>query len=232
MVPVGRISKGKPYLHQASWNLTVIRHRLPRMVDKTVAAGGPGWRLPLFVVASAGVVQVSLMVCSPYGDLLYIFLIAPIICLTCLVLLLIAGLRKRQRQCISLLSTLLALLAVSGALHIKRDTLRASLRWRLWSHRFKAEVLAQPAPARGELRHMEWEATGFAGVANETVYLVFDPTDSLAAAAGSHSTGKLGGIPCEVPLVYRLESHWYSVWFYTDEEWGQRNRLNCTGFGP
>jgi hypothetical protein len=101
------------------------------MADKTVAAGRPSWRLPLFVAAGAALVQVSLMVYSPYGDLLYIFLIAPIICLIYLALLVIAGLRKRQRQCLRLLSTLLALLAVSGALHINRNTLRTSLRWRL-----------------------------------------------------------------------------------------------------
>jgi hypothetical protein len=97
----------------------------------------------------------------------------------------------------------------------------------LWSRQFKAEVLALPAPVNGELRHVEWEATGFAGVANVTVYLVFDPTDSLAAAAKRHSPGKFAGIPCEVFRVLRLESHWYSVLFYTDEAWGQRNRLNC-----
>ena len=74
---------------------------------------------------------------------------------------------------------------------------------------------------------MEWEATGFAGVANITVYLVFDPTDSLAVAAKSHSPGKFTGLPCEVLSVLRLESHWYSVLFYTDEAWGQRNALNC-----
>jgi hypothetical protein len=74
---------------------------------------------------------------------------------------------------------------------------------------------------------MEWEATGFAGVANNTDYLVFDPTDSLAMAAKSHSPGKFSGIPCEVLSVLKLESHWYSVAFYTDEEWGQRNALNC-----
>jgi hypothetical protein len=74
---------------------------------------------------------------------------------------------------------------------------------------------------------MEWEATGFAGVANNTDYLVFDPTDSLAMPAKSHSPGKFSGIPCEVPRVLRLESRWYSVEFYTDEEWGQRAHLDC-----
>src|SRR5206468_9766209 len=129
--------------------------------------------------------------------------------------------------CLSLLLTMVAFLAVSGALHVNKDGIRGSLRWLLWSHRFKAEVLAQPAPIHGELRHVEWEATGFAGVANNTVYLVFDPTDSLAVAAKNHSPGKFSGMPCEVTRVLRLESHWYSVAFYTDEEWGQRNALNC-----
>jgi hypothetical protein len=87
--------------------------------------------------------------------------------------------------------------------------------------------MAQPAPTDGELRHMEWEATGFAGVANNTIYLVFDPTDSLAVAAKNHSPGKFSGIPCEVVRILRLENHWYSVAFYTDEEWGQTNSLNC-----
>jgi len=189
------------------------------------------WTLSSAVAAGAGIVAVCLMIYSPYGDFVYIFFIAPIICLILLVLLVIAAIRKRRRQCLSLLLALAALLAISGVLHKNRETLRTSVRWPLWSHSFKAERLAQPPPANGELRHMEWEATGFAGVANNTVYLVFDPTDMLSAAARSHSPGKFGGIPCEVLLVRRLERQWYSVWFYTDEVWGQHNRLNCTGFG-
>ncbi len=176
------------------------------------------WRLPLSVVVGTSIVLVSLMVYSPYGSLPYTFLIVPIICLICLLLLLAAVIRKRPRQCLSMLLTLVGFLAASGALLKNEGALRPSLRWLLWSHRFKAEVLAQPAPVNGELRHMEWEATGFAGVANNTVYLVFDPTDSLSAA---HSPGRFSGIPCKVPLVRRLESQWYSVCFYTDEAWGE-----------
>ena len=85
---------------------------------------------------------------------------------------------------------------------------------------------AQPAPPNGQLRHIEWETTGFAGVANSTLYLVFDPTDSLSVA---RSPGKFDGIPCEVPVVRRLERHWYAVLFYTDEAWGEHNQLNCSG---
>ena len=184
------------------------------------------WVSPSCVVVGTSVVFVSLMVYSAYAKFLYLFLFAPIF-LACLVILIAAAIDKRPRQCLSTLLTLVAFLGASWLLSKNEGTLRPSIRWLLSSHRFKAEVLARPAPANGELRHMEWEATGFAGVANNTVYLVFDPTDSLAVAATSHSPGKFNGVPCEVLRVLRLESHWYSVVFYTDEEWGQRNALNC-----
>ena len=176
------------------------------------------WRLPSYVVTGASILLVSLVVYSPYTDLLYILLIAPIVCVIFLALLLAPAIRKRPRRCLSCLLTLVTFLAASWGLLRNQGTLRAYFRWLLWSHSFKAEVLAQPAPANGELRHMEWEATGFAGVANENVYLVFDPSDSLSAA---HSPGKSNGIPCPFRLVHRLERHWYSVWFYTDEDWSE-----------
>jgi hypothetical protein len=71
--------------------------------------------------------------------------------------------------------------------------------------------------AGGELRHIVWEATGFAGVDYDTVYLVFDPSDSLSK---TRMPGKPMGIPCLVRRVTRLERGWYTVRFYTDEEWG------------
>jgi hypothetical protein len=88
--------------------------------------------------------------------------------------------------------------------------------------------LAQPQPTHGELKHVEWDGWGWGGQ-DTTVYLVFDPADLLSQAASSHHPGKYNGIPCEVFLVRRLESQWYTVQFYTDEWWGQRNALNCTG---
>ena len=193
------------------------------MADTTGETRALSWRLLLSVAAGAGVVQASLMVFSPYGDLLYIFLVAPVICLICLVALLVTGIRKRRHQFLSLLATLLVFLALTGAFHMKSEALRASLRWLLWSHRLKTEVLAQQAPAKAEFRHMEWDGNGFAGMDN-TVYLVFDSTDSLSATARCQSPGKFSGIPCEVPRVRRLERQWYSVQFYTNEVWG-----NCGG---
>jgi len=85
----------------------------------------------------------------------------------------------------------------------------------VWSHWYKAEVLAQRDSATGELKHIEWDGWGFAGAGDTTVYLVFDPTDALSAAAQSHQPGKFGGLPCEVPFVRRLQSRWYAVRFYT-----------------
>jgi hypothetical protein len=105
--------------------------------------------------------------------------------------------------------------------------IRSEARWLVWAHRYKAEVLAQPS-VTGELKHVEWDGWGWAAQ-DTTVYLVFDPTDSLSTAAREHRPGKFNGIPCEVPVVDRLEKNWYAVRFYTDEWWGRRNALNCNG---
>ena len=104
------------------------------------------------------------------------------------------------------------------------------VRWLVWSRSYKAEVFAQRNPANGELKHIEWDGWGWGGE-DTTVYLVFDPTDSLSAASQEHRPGKFNGIPCEVPLIERMEKNWYVVRFYTDEWWGRRNALNCSGVG-
>src|SRR5438094_840123 len=97
----------------------------------TAAEGRINWRLPLAVAAAAGIVLLLLMIYSPYGDLLYILFIAPIVLLLLVILLLVAAVRKRPRQCLSLLLTMVAFLAVSGALHVNKDGIRGSLRWLL-----------------------------------------------------------------------------------------------------
>ncbi len=190
------------------------------MVDRRTEPELFNWRLPLYVLVSTSILLLSLFLYSAYGGVVYVIFLVPILCLVWLVALVVAAIRKRPRQCLSLMLTLVVFLAVSGLLLRHEDVLRASLRWLLWSQRYKAEVLAQPAPADGELKHMEWESTGFAGTDNN-VYLAFDPTDSLSAA---HSSGQFNGIPCKVRLVRRLGSQWYSVWFYTDEIWGKPNQ--------
>lgn len=103
-----------------------------------------------------------------------------------------------------------------------RSAIGNRAKWLLRSHDYKAAVLAQPETTNGELKHVEWDSWGWGGE-DTVVYLVFDPTDSLFRAASSHQPGKYNGIPCQVLLVRQLESHWYTVWFYTDHDW----RPNC-----
>ena len=101
------------------------------------------------------------------------------------------------------------------------------VRWMVWSRSYKAEVLAEPKPATEGLKHIEWDRWGWGGE-DTTVYLVFDPSDSLSTASQGRP-GKFNGIPCEVPAVKRMERNWYVVEFYTDESWGRSNTLNCSG---
>ena len=119
-------------------------------------------------------------------------------------------------------------LAISALLVVNHSAVRDSARWLLWSRDYKSKVLAQPESTNGELKHVEWDGWGWVGM-DTTVFLVFDPTDSLRAAAKSHRAGKFGGVPCEVPLVRRLESHWYSVRFYTDQVWSGCDAGNASG---
>lgn len=183
------------------------------------------WRFPLYAKVLATMVMLSLFLYAGDPVLDYIFLIFPIVCLLCLVSLVlfaVAGIRKKPSRSLSVLLALVTFIVVSGALLRTRSVLRPSLRWLLWSRRLKAEILAQPTPANGEFRHIEWDGWGGAPVGDWTAYVVFDPTDSLSDAAKSRRAGsysKYKGIPCEVETVHQLESHWYSVVLGVNEWW-------------
>jgi hypothetical protein len=60
-------------------------------------------------------------------------------------------------------------------------------------------------------------------VANNTAYLVFDPANTLSAAAKNNQAAEFNGVPCKVRAIRRLENHWYAVLFYTDQAWGECN---------
>jgi hypothetical protein len=96
-------------------------------------------------------------------------------------------------------------------------------RWLIWSKDYKAQVLSQPDPGIGIMKHIEWDTWGFPGTGYTTVYLVFDLNDSLSWAASNHSEGTFIGIPCEVYRVRSLESHYYTVLFYTNTDWSDCN---------
>jgi hypothetical protein len=95
------------------------------------------------------------------------------------------------------------------------------VRWVFQSHEYKAKIFALPKPANGLLKHIEWDGWGFPGAGNTVVYLVFDPTDSLSAATKSSPAPHFSGIPCDVDRVEQLESHWYTVLFYSGTSWEQ-----------
>jgi hypothetical protein len=127
---------------------------------------------------------------------------------------------KRGRQRLITLYALVAYLVVPILVLTHYSLVRDHIRWFLLSGGYKAKVWAQPTFANEELKHAEWDIWGFAGM-ETTVFLVFDPTDSLAAALGAQPPVKARGLPCDVVRIRRLDRQWYVVLFYTDTYWGQ-----------
>jgi hypothetical protein len=130
--------------------------------------------------------------------------------------------RKRKLRVVGLALSVLLILAASASIILRPmfgyPAPINAVRWLAWSRAYKAKVLTQPHSSNGDLQHIEWDGWGWAGQ-DTVVYLVFDPTNSLSQAAISHQPGKYAGIPCEVPTVRQLESNWYTVRFYTNDEW-------------
>jgi hypothetical protein len=170
------------------------------------------WRLPLYTVLGA----LILFSAGPHdlSVVLYLLVVAIVS-----IFLLNEAIGKRRRQ--SLLA-LVIFWAVSAALVKNESAICNTGRWLVWAHHYKAVVLAEPESAKGEFKHIEWDGWGMFAQ-NTYVFLVYDPTDSLSLAAKGHQPGKIEGIPCEIDRVRRLESHWYSVQFYTGDYWGQQN---------
>jgi hypothetical protein len=179
------------------------------------------WRLPFGAAVVAAILFLPVMIHGGDSDVLYI-LVTPVISFILLVVALAHAFRKKGHRGLAVLSMLVVYCAVSWGLFEDSFELRTTARWLLMSKDYEAKVLAQPATENGELKHVEWEGWGWGG--NDTVaYLVFDPSDSLATAARIHSSGKFSGIPCEAYRVRRIESHYYTVEFYTDTDWDNCN---------
>jgi hypothetical protein len=190
------------------------------------------WRKPL--VAAAVALAVCLLITIYGTDIDWLLYAAAVGVLGGMGLLGSIALRavfRKEQNLLMAFAIFGAYVAVTAVFFVGYGQLRPILRWTLWSHRYKSELLAQATPANGQLKHVEWERSGWGPIGPTIVYLVFDPTDSLSVAAKSRHAGWFSGIPCEVPRVQRLESHWYAVTFYTEESWGERNRLDCSGSG-
>src|ERR1700730_9965193 len=192
------------------------------MVEKTPHQDRFNWRLPTYAAVGA-LVLVSVATWTSESIVYALMVVLPV-SLILGISSLRAAITKKPRQFLSRLSMLIVFWIVSVALLRNYFEIRNASRWLLWSDRYKAAVLAQADSANGELKHIDWDGWGFPGAGDTTVYLVFDPTDSLASAAKSHQPGDFNGIPCKVPLVGRLEGRWYAAIFYTDERWGKAKR--------
>ncbi|MGH9357113.1 MAG: hypothetical protein ACRD10_13360, partial [Terriglobia bacterium] len=131
---------------------------------------------------------------------LNVFVVAPALLVVSIATLIYAVIRHRRLR--ALLATLAVLWAIAVCFFLyNREhpfAIRETARWLIWSHEYKKQVLAQPASTNGDLKHVEWNASGFAGVANNTAYLVFDPAGTLSAAAKNNQTAKFNGVPCQV----------------------------------
>lgn len=99
--------------------------------------------------------------------------------------------------------------------------MRSESRWLFRASSYKQLVLAQPLSPQ-ELKHVEWDGWGGAAVGDTTMYLVFDPNDSLLQASRDGSSGAVSGVPAPVDRVHRLEPHWYTVLLPTDFQWQDR----------
>ncbi len=185
-------------------------------------------RFPLYSTIVLCIIFIAIgIICPPdISLLLRLFIGVPTLVVASTVVLICTVVSKNRRRYFHQLYALVILLMISASFLLydfKHPlVIRSAARWMVWSHGYKSEVLAQPAAANGDLKHIEWDVWGFAGI-DTYVFLVFDPTDSLAMAALSRQPGKFDGIPCEVPLVRRLESHWYTVQNYTAQYWDKCN---------
>jgi hypothetical protein len=201
------------------------------MAEETIRPDQSRWRV-LYYAAIVAVLILAPVAISKRDTCLFvnIFFITPtlvIISLVCVIWLVRAGVRDRQRYSLPVVTTLVVIWAISISLFFYQRNhpfeLRETVRWMVHSREYKSAVLARPTLDKTELRHIEWDASGFAGIANDTVFLVFDPQDALSMGVQSRAPIKLSGVPCEVRSIRRMESHWYAVLFYTDEYWGKGN---------
>jgi hypothetical protein len=177
------------------------------------------WRAQLYAALGALVVSAAIGL-SEYDSALLLYVLVNAILSVCIISLLIyrafsKNLRFRRSQLLTLAIIWTISMSCFAFERSHPIDIRSTARWLAWSHDYKSQVLAQPQPTNGELKHIEWDVWGFPGAGDTTVFLVFDPTDSLSTAAKNHQSGKFNGIPCEVFQVRRLEPHWYTVIYFT-----------------
>ena len=170
------------------------------MVEKTAQDDRFDWRLALYAVLGSFILFILVAIGEPDISLiLCIFAVAPLIS----VVLLNSAIRKERRQRLSVLSMLAIYGAISVGLVANYSAVRTAARWFVWSHDYKAQVLVQPASAKGDLKHIDWDGWGMFAQ-NTYVFLVFYPTDSLSVAAITHQPAN--------SMAYPARCYLYVVW--------------------
>jgi hypothetical protein len=175
------------------------------------------WSIAAYAVVATSIVSISIDLSNSWDLLgfLYVLLIVPIIAICMLAVCVFKAIRRKPRASASLVAALIVYCSVSFLMVKGSADLHGEILWLLHSKQYKAEVLAQPAD--GSLKHIEWYGWGM--FAQDTsAYLTYDPSNSLAHR--DPATGRFGVLRCdEVWRVRRLEDHWYSVTFDTNEVW-------------
>src|SRR5262249_28465564 len=119
------------------------------------------WRLVLFGTS----VTLSLCVLDALLEsdgLLYLILIVPLATLVFIPISVIVAFSKRPLSLLSIMSTLAIFWILSFTFLKNHFVVRNIARWALRAGHYKAEVMAQPDPKVGELKHIEWDGWGFA----------------------------------------------------------------------
>jgi hypothetical protein len=174
---------------------------------------GFNWKVQVYAGLVAMVLFVAINLCrSDTALFLYLFIAAPVLVGSTISLMAFLALSKNHRWYLSLVPALAIVYVIAAATFLHGFDIRTRARWLVWSHEYKTLVLAQPQPSNGGLKHIEWDGWGAFGQ-DFSVFLVFDPEDSLSGPAGDHLYGKFSGIPCEVDNVRRLDAQWYTVLF-------------------
>src|ERR1700688_96311 len=136
-------------------------------VSNEAASERFNWRLPLYTALAT--IGVGVLDAVAESDGAVYFLLGVIVSLFLLAFLLSAAVGNRTGRCISILSVLVIYLILSFALFRNHYAIRNTARWALWSHRYKAEVLAQSAPVNKEMKHIEWDGWAFPGAGDTTL---------------------------------------------------------------
>src|ERR1700730_5043287 len=139
------------------------------MIEKTADAKRINWRRPLYAALVALIVFVAIHMCgSDISFFLHLFVVAPILVVSSICVLLYVVVSKNRSRCLPLLQTLVIFWGIGTSLFIYEIgdpvAIRTAARWLVRSHHYKEEVLAQPTAANGDLKHIEWDGWGFAGM--------------------------------------------------------------------